>query len=385
MENARILIVEDESIVAKDLAQRLQSMGHTVLGIAASGAAAVQQAVETRPNLVLMDIHLRGAMDGIEAAAQIHAQHDIPFIYLTAYADEATLERAKVTEPFGYILKPFEERELQVTLEVALYKHRMEKALEQQRVEFLATLIHDIKSPLSVILGYADILTEEVRARGLTALENLLGKMQSNVFTVHSLLANYLQLSTIEAGHLRLAKKPLAINDIMQHVVWQYDTEARLRHLSLELRLQDDLPLMECDPLALERVFANLLSNALKFTPEGGAVTLSSVQRGGMVVAAVTDTGPGIAREEIPLMFEKYRRSVRDQHHTGTGLGLFIVKSIVEAHEGRVEVESALGVGTCFSVCLPVASPEVLETVEAKNKALRQQLAGSSHGMTREP
>src|SRR5919109_2395535 len=102
--------------------------------------------------------------EGIVAATQIRAQADIPVVYLTAYADQATLERAKVTEPFGYILKPFEEREVAVTIEMALYKHKMEKALEQQRVDFIAMLTHDIKNPLSLILGYAELLTEEVKA-----------------------------------------------------------------------------------------------------------------------------------------------------------------------------------------------------------------------------
>jgi CheY-like chemotaxis protein len=127
MECARILVVEDESVVALSLARYLQRLGHTVLGTVASGLEAVQQTMATRPDLVLMDIHLKGAMDGVEAVAQVRAQCDIPVIYLTAYADETTLERAKVTEPFGYILKPFDQQELQAAIEMALYKHRGER------------------------------------------------------------------------------------------------------------------------------------------------------------------------------------------------------------------------------------------------------------------
>lgn len=353
MKNAQILIVENEGIIAADLAQRLQSNGCTVLAVVASGAEAIQKAVELCPDLVLMDIRLRGAMDGIEAAARIHAQVNIPIIYLTAHADQATLERAKVTEPFGYLLKPFEDRELQITIEMALYKHRMEQALERQRADFVAMLVHDIKNPLSVILGYAELLTEEVKAQGSTEAEELLGKIQSNVLTVQSLVTNYLDLAKMEAGHLHLAKKPLALNDLLRHVGSQYETEARRRDLSLEMCLEEALPFVAGDPLALERVFANLVYNALKFTPQGGRVTLSSTWREGTVVAAVTDTGPGIASEEIPRLFEKYQRSEKDQYRAGTGLGLFIVKELVEAHGGRVEVESTPGSGTCFAVHLP--------------------------------
>ena len=129
MEYANILVVEDEGIVAKDLSQRLQSMGHTVVAMVASGKEAVKKATELQSDLILMDIRLRGEMDGVDTASEIHARYDVPVIYLTAHADTATLRRAKVTEPFGYFLKPFEERELQVTIELTLHKHQMERQL----------------------------------------------------------------------------------------------------------------------------------------------------------------------------------------------------------------------------------------------------------------
>jgi signal transduction histidine kinase len=145
------------------------------------------------------------------------------------------------------------------------------------------------------------------------------------------------------------------LNDILRSVTRQYDAEARRRKQRVELLLQENLPVPMGDPLALERVFANLVHNALKFTPEIGQITLRSFQRDDAVVGAVADTGPGIAREDIERLFEKYKRVARDAHREGTGLGLFIVKALVEAHQGRIEVESTLGVGTCFSVVLPLA------------------------------
>ncbi|MGH7930174.1 MAG: response regulator, partial [Candidatus Binatia bacterium] len=126
MKPARIMIVEDEGVVALHLAQRLEELGHTVPVVVGSGPEAVRQAAAVHPDLVLMDIHLKGRMDGIEAAEEIRAKDDIPIVYLTAYADEPTLQRAKITEPYGYVLKPFQTRDLQITIEMALYKHRME-------------------------------------------------------------------------------------------------------------------------------------------------------------------------------------------------------------------------------------------------------------------
>lgn len=129
MNDTRIMIVEDERIVAKDLQFRLQGLGYQVAAMASEGHDAIDKAGATRPNLVLMDIRLENGMDGIEAAEQIRNELDIPVVFLTAYADQATLARAKITEPFGYILKPFEERELQSTIEIALYRHKAEQKL----------------------------------------------------------------------------------------------------------------------------------------------------------------------------------------------------------------------------------------------------------------
>ncbi len=140
MANANILVVEDETIVAKYIQKWLRSLGYVVPAVVSSGEEAVEKARETRPDLVLMDIVLRGGMDGVEAAKEIRACLNIPIVFLTAYADDNTIERAKITEPFGYILKPFEERELHSTIEMALYKHRMEKQLKESREWFATTL-----------------------------------------------------------------------------------------------------------------------------------------------------------------------------------------------------------------------------------------------------
>ena len=133
--DAKILVVEDERITAEDIKSGLEFAGYTVPAIVSSGEDAIEKAGELKPDLVLMDIKLKGEMDGIEAAGQIRVRYDIPVIYLTAYSDESTVQRAKVTEPSGYILKertglikkPFEESELHTAIEITLYRHKIEK------------------------------------------------------------------------------------------------------------------------------------------------------------------------------------------------------------------------------------------------------------------
>jgi len=149
MEKARILVVEDESLLAEDIQERLRTLGYEVPAVAHSGEEALAGAALARPDLVLMDIRLKGEMDGIETARVLRERFSLPVIYLTGEADDATLERAKATEPLGYLLKPIEEKRLYSTIEIALYKHKMERRL--RRIErWFATTIKSIGDAVMV-------------------------------------------------------------------------------------------------------------------------------------------------------------------------------------------------------------------------------------------
>ena len=193
MTNAQILIVEDEIIVAENIRSRLKSLEYAVPAVVSSGEEAIQKAAETRPDLVLMDIKLEGDIDGVEAAEQIRARFDIPVVYLTAYADEDTLQRAKITEPFGYILKPFEVRELQTAIEVALYKHEMERRLKEHE-RWLATTLRsigdaviatDVKGHIMFMNPVAEALTgwkqEEAQSRDWAEVFNIMDEERRKV------------------------------------------------------------------------------------------------------------------------------------------------------------------------------------------------------------
>jgi two-component system, cell cycle sensor histidine kinase and response regulator CckA len=193
MTKASILVVEDEQIVAKDIAARLQRRGYLVVGIASTAQEAIEGTGTHRPDLVLMDIMLKGDVDGIAAADQIRDLYDIPVVYLTAFADDQTLARAKVTDAFGYILKPFEERELTITIDMALYKHRMETRLRESE-RWLGTTLRsigdgiiaaDTTGAITFLNAVAEDLTgwrtEEATRRQLsevfhTAFENVEGR-----------------------------------------------------------------------------------------------------------------------------------------------------------------------------------------------------------------
>ena len=140
MEKLNIFIVEDESIVAKDIQNSLTKLGYNVVGMANNGTEAIEKIEELTPDLILMDIMIKGNMTGIDVSERIKEKMNIPVIFLTAYADEGTLSRAKITEPYGYILKPFKEIDLHSTIEMAVYKHQKDAALLKER-DFLYSLV----------------------------------------------------------------------------------------------------------------------------------------------------------------------------------------------------------------------------------------------------
>lgn len=170
-ESFRILIVEDEHIVALDLHDQVKKLGHSVVGIAQSGEQAIELALETRPDLVLMDIRLKGEMDGIDTAIEIRAYRPIPIVYLTAYTDAETLERASVTQPLGYILKPFQLRELETTIQLALYKSKVENELTEY-VRQLDLIMRHATDGFVLTDSKANILRMNERAESYLTLLN---------------------------------------------------------------------------------------------------------------------------------------------------------------------------------------------------------------------
>ncbi len=188
MSLTKILIVEDESIVAKDIQMCLRKLGYKVVAICSSGEEAILAVTEHVPDLVLMDIMLKGEIGGIEAADQINSKFNIPIIFLTAYADESTLNRAKVTEPHGYIIKPFKEIDLRTTVEVALYKHKKETEVRKER-DFLYSIV-DNKESTDTIFVKSNSRLVKVRTKDIYFIEALKDYVVINTpnerYTIHS-------------------------------------------------------------------------------------------------------------------------------------------------------------------------------------------------------
>ena len=188
MNYAQILIVEDEVFIATGLQSKLEHFGYTVCGIASSGEEAIEKAIESHPDLVLMDIVLKGEMDGIEAARRIRDQFQIPVIYLTAYGDDKILDRAKTTEPFGYLLKPFNERELQISIEICLYKHNLEKKFKEQQ-QWYSTILKSLgEAVITIGINHSILFMNPVAEEIFNCKQKIpIGRKLNECFSMKSL------------------------------------------------------------------------------------------------------------------------------------------------------------------------------------------------------
>jgi len=191
MKREKILLVEDEGVVALDIEQRLERLGYSVVGVADSGRVALELARSQRPDLVLMDIRIRGELDGVDLARELSTRYELPVVFLTGNADEATLRRALEAEPYGYVLKPFELRTLEATLETALFRFRAERRIQNMR-RWLGDTMRSIPqavlaTDLQLRVTYLNRAAEQLLKRSLAeALSRPLSELLSDPLTLEA-------------------------------------------------------------------------------------------------------------------------------------------------------------------------------------------------------
>jgi PAS domain S-box-containing protein len=221
--------------------------------------------------------------------------------------------------------------------------------------DFVATMSHELRTPLGVIIGYADLLIDGTVGDLTGEQANMLRRMRHNAFDLIELISSTLDLSRLQRGQIELSRERTTLVDLAGQVAEEAYAQQDKPRVTMECRIPADLPNVYTDAPKLKVILKNLLLNALKFTNEG-SVMLTAATRDGGVECTITDTGVGIAPELLPVIFEPFRQLAagRDRRHGGVGLGLYIVKRMVELLEGRLEVESKVGRGTTFRVWIPV-------------------------------
>jgi signal transduction histidine kinase len=356
---ATILIADDTPENLRVLTRMLQDQGFKVRP-ALEGETALESARQAPPDLILLDIMMPG-MDGFQVCQQLKQEErtgSIPVLFISALED--VLDKVKAFQVGGvdYITKPFQLEEVLARVKTHLTLDRLRRhnqELHRLKDEMLRIVSHDLKNPLAAIQSSAELLIGVPGLRQDPAqLLDSLSRIQRNAVYSTALVTDLLSLAEIEAG-VRLHLQRITLLPLLKHQIANLAQLAQQKQITLQLDCPDEALTLEADPLRLEQVINNLLSNGIKYTPENGSVTLSAHSEKDQIRIQVKDTGFGIPASDLPRIFDQFYRVDRASHQSvkGTGLGLSIVQRIVHQHQGKIWVESKVGEGTVFTVQLP--------------------------------
>lgn len=382
----KILIVEDEKIIAFDIKYCLERSGYIVPAIVSYGEQATEKAVELKPDLVLMDIMLKGNMNGTEAAEQITKILNIPVIYLTAYSDENTLKNAKFSQPFAYILKPFDENQLVATIEIVLNKYNQELAIRQAlekekelrelKSHFISMVSHEFRNPLSTILTSTELLKHHSQQLSEAKRGEYIEHIQNAVRHMTQLMSDVLLVGKVEVGQISFHPTPLDVESFCQDLIVEIKLSTRTQHkiiFTIQESYNSDRPediSVNCDskiskvqtqlPCSdekiLRHILTNLLLNAIKYSTQDRIIHFDIFSLQEEVIFRIQDEGIGIPEADQENLFNSFYRGSNVGKIPGHGLGLAIVKQYVELHGGEITFVSKVGVGTTFIVSLPFHS-----------------------------
>ena len=235
--------------------------------------------------------------------------------------------------------------------ELRLKWEKTQKELERVKEEFTAIMVHELRAPLTVINGTTDMLLKRPELIAQEMGNKLLSSMKSSAHVMLSLVNDLLDIAKIEAGKFQILPiKGKIVELIVDRQVFFTELAAE-KGITINTAIEENLPEINFDRERILQVFNNLLSNAIKFTGNNGKIIIKAVRQDNTIICSVSDTGPGISKEQLPLLFSKFKQ-LKSQTG-GTGLGLIVAKGIVETHKGKIWVESRVNVGTTFFFSLP--------------------------------
>lgn len=376
----RILIVDDEADIAAILKLHLEDSGY-LTAWAGNGQSALQMLKDGGFSLALMDIKMPG-MNGVDVLNRVReAGLDVAVIMMTAHGSEDLVVECLTSGAVDYIGKPFSLDDMLQRVERALANRQMllaKNRLEQEKEDFFFMLSHDLKNPITAVIGSIDIMREgRLGAVNPEQVEYLQSAIDS-CNEVVTMIDNLLDVQRFESGRMPVVIRPLKPADIATTAVERFSKAAEHEGIELSLDLDGDTTEIAVDRNLMVRVLANLLVNAIKFTPEGGKIQLSCrcirnnaahriripvyfvppvgfASRQCFVRISVKDTGNGIPHEDLDHIFERYTQShnATGRERGGAGLGLAFCKMAVESFNGIIWAESETGVGSEFIILLP--------------------------------
>ncbi|HJW34831.1 MAG TPA: hybrid sensor histidine kinase/response regulator [Holophagaceae bacterium] len=370
-----VLVVDDNEANRALLEGLFEFAGYQVT-LASSGEEALERALASPPDAVLMDIQMPG-MGGFNACRAFAAEGalgGIPILFISAHSNAQEKVLAFEIGGKDYITKPFQAAEVvarvahhirAAQLEALLTRRNVEleeaasriQELDHAKASITAMLVHDLRSPLQAVT-----LSIDTVASGLSPFANMLPRINEALGRIDKLVTEMLELSRAQSAEFSLNLQPVDLEHPVEEVLRVAESQAKAARVSLLADLPESIPLVNADISKLDRALLNLIGNALKYTPPGGTVhfAIDTLEGEGVdqglrwLRFTVTDSGPGIPPDLLPFIFDPFRQVQNTSAAQGVGLGLSIVKRIVAAHHGRIQSQSQVGVGTTFRVLLPI-------------------------------
>jgi signal transduction histidine kinase len=369
MPKLEIIVAEADIEAALKLRTTLIQIGYHVMAIARTTCELIALARVCRPDLVITSPDLQGELDGIKAVEVVQSELYIPVVFITERSDSSSIARAKNAKPYGLVVRPYQDIQLQISIEIAIERYHAEtkikghldvaEKLKAFKSELISLISHEGRSPLTSILMSTDLLqrysdngTESQRSRCLS-------RIKAAVDHLNQLLEDVLDLNRSDANDRSLSLEPIeligfcrqVIKEVTDHACEHNDDSSQVKLHSMELSR-----MFYTDIRILQHILQNLITNAVKYSPGQSPVDVYITCFETEVEIKVCDHGIGIPASDIPNLFTPFFRATNASGHQGIGLGLSIVKRFVESLAGKISVNSEEGKGSIFSLSLPIIS-----------------------------
>jgi len=354
-----ILVVDDEEAMCDSCRQVLTREGLEVEGVT-SGEKALEFMGERLPDVLLVDLKMPGmsGMEFLEKAREVDPL--VVAVVVTGYATLSSAVDSMKSGAYDFLPKPFKAEELRIVTRRALEKRRLalaaanaEREKTRMRDLFVAMVSHQLKSPLASLKECLDAAMSSFADEMPDACLELVGRAGRRAAHLLSLMNDWLTLARMESSSISAGADELDVSAVVREAVSHARRNLQWHDVEVEVETPEDEVRIHGDAEALRELFVNLVDNAIRYTPDGGKVSVAVEEEPGGAAVTVSDTGRGIPENEIGLIFERFYRGREARKTDGTGLGLAIAKQIVEAHGGHINAESEVDRGTSFRVYLP--------------------------------
>ena len=358
---SKILVIDDEEIVLDSCTQIL-TKGDFVIRTAKNGTLGLNLIEEYQPDLVFVDLKMPG-ISGFEVLERIQElDPTIVTIVITGFATIGSAVEAMQRGAFDFLPKPFTPDELRLITQRGLEKRKLvletlalRREKEMLREHFAAIVSHELKSPLAAVQQYLYGLSGELSGQMTEDQLRRFERIQTRIDDLMKLIHTWLRAISVDIESIKENFKPTSIPIVITKAVESVEPHAVRKDISIQTSIEDDLSYVDGDEGTLVETIVNIIGNAVKYSPTGSHISITANSSENQVIIRIQDNGIGISKEDLPFIFEDfYTTKPNKDVEKGSGVGLALTRRILEAHEGTISVESELGKGSTFELCLPV-------------------------------